>query len=138
MKRYANIYLNVFFYMSILFLILTLIVYRRSQIQLPFTRISYGIFLVSVFLSFTIWLFKLEKGNSLINAILGYFILIPGILIIRNVYGTNLFRFTSLIYIVFVVLGIIYGLAVWIVSKKYKKEVEDLNKLIHQKQDTEK
>lgn len=133
MKRYAKIYLNVFFYMSILFLILSLIIYRRSEVQLPFVRISYGIFVVSIFLSFTIWLFKLEKGNSLINVILGYFILIPAILVIRNVYGTNLFRFTSLIYIVCVVIGIIYGVVLWIVSKKYKKEVEDLNKLINQK-----
>lgn len=133
MKRYAKIYLNVFFYMSILFLILSLIIYRRSDIQLRFERISYGIFVVSIFLSFTIWLFKLEKGNSLINVILGYFILIPAILVIRNVYGTNLFRFTSLIYIVCVVIGIIYGIVLWIVSKKYKKEVEDLNKLINQK-----
>jgi hypothetical protein len=131
MKRYAKIYLNVFFYMSILFLLLSIIVNRRSDILLPFPRISYGIFVVSLFLSFTIWLFKLEKGNSLMNVILGYFILIPAILIIRNVYGTYLFRFSSLIYIVFIVIGIIYGLVLWIVSKKYKKEVDDLNKLIN-------
>jgi len=44
MKRYAKIYLNVFFYMSILFLLLSIIVNRRSDILLPFPRISYGIF----------------------------------------------------------------------------------------------
>lgn len=130
MKRYAKIYLNVFFYMSLLFLLLSIMVYRRSDVALPFIRISYGIFGVSIFLSLTIWLFKLEKGNSLINVILGYFILIPAIFLIRNVYGTYLFRFSSLIYIIFIIIGIIYGIVLYIVSKKYKKEVEDLNKLI--------
>ena len=130
MKRYISIYLKVFFFMSVLFLLLSLIVARRSGVTLPFVRISYGVFIVSVFVSLTLWLFKLEKGNSLLNVILGYFMLIPGILVIRNVYGLYLFRLSSLIYIIMMVIGIIYGIVLWIVSKKYKQQVDDLNKLI--------
>lgn len=130
MKKYMSIYLKVFFFMSILFLLLALIVVRRFDVTLPFARISYGIFVVSAFVSLTLWLFKLEKGNSILNVILGYFMLIPGILVIRNVYGNYLFRLSSLIYIIMIVIGIIYGIVLWIVSKKYKKQVDDLNKLI--------
>ncbi|BCR35428.1 DUF3021 family protein [Mariniplasma anaerobium] len=134
MKKYADIYLKSFFFMSLLFLILSIIVYRRTDLKMPFALVSYGIFIVSIFLSFSIWLFKLEEGNGLIHAIIGYLVLIPAILVIRNVYGTALFRFSSFIYIVFIFVGIIYGIVFYIVSKKYKKEVDQLNDMINHKE----
>jgi hypothetical protein len=134
MKKYADIYLKSFFFMSLLFLILSIIVTRRTDLRLPFALVSYGIFIVSLFLSFSIWLFKLEEGNKLIHSIIGYLVLVPAILIIRNVYGTALFRFSSFIYIVFIIVGIIYGVVYYIVSKKYKKEVDQLNEMINHKE----
>lgn len=130
MKKYIDIYLKSFFFMSLLFLFLSIIVSRRTNISPAFALVSYGIFIVSIFLSTSIWLFKREEGNSLIQAIIGYLILIPAILVIRNVYGTALFRFTYFIYIIFIIIGIIYGIVFAVVSKKYKKEVEQLNEMI--------
>lgn len=135
MKKYADIYLKSFFFMSLLFLILSVIVTRRTDLRLPFALVSYGIFIVSIFLSFSIWLFKLEEGNGLIHAVIGYLVLIPAILVIRNVYGTALFKFSSFIYIVFIIVGIIYGIVFYIVSNKYKKQVDELNEMINNKED---
>ncbi|MCD4826680.1 MAG: hypothetical protein K8Q99_02715 [Acholeplasmataceae bacterium] len=130
MKKYIDIYLKSFFFMSLLFLFLSIIVYQRTDVRPPFALVSYGIFIVSIFLSTSIWLFKLEEGNGLIHAIIGYLVLIPAILVIRNVYGTALFRFSYLIYIIFIFIGIIYGIVFAVVSKKYKNEVDKLNEMI--------
>lgn len=130
MKKYFDIYLKSFFFMSLLFLFLSIIAYKRTDVRPPFALVSYGIFIVTIFLSISIWLFKREEGNSLMQAIIGYLVLIPAILTIRNVYGTALFRFTYLIYIIFIIIGIIYGVVFAVVSKKYKNEVEQLNEMI--------
>ena len=130
MKKYANLYLKSFFFMSLLFLFLSIVVYRHSVLVIPYSTVSYSVFLVSIFLSLSLWWLKLEEGNGIIHAVIGYLVLIPAILIIRKTYGEPLFRFSSLIYIVFIVLGIIYGIVFFIVSKKYKKEVDQLNELL--------
>lgn len=131
MKDYGRIYLKVYLITHLVFLLLALIVLRRAQVTYAFIRLEIGAILVSVIVGFAVWLFRLEKGNSLINTILGYLIIIPSIFVLRNTFGQYLFRFTWLIYVVMVCVGIIYGIAVWVVSKKYKKEVKDLNELLN-------
>jgi len=130
MKDYGRIYLKVYLIMHLVFLLLALIVLRRAQVTYAFIRLEIGAILVSAIVGFAVWLFRLEKGNSLINTILGYLVIIPSIFVLRNTFGQYLFRFTWLIYVVMVCVGIIYGIAVWVVSKKYKKEVADLNQLL--------
>lgn len=131
MKDYGRIYLKVYLITHLVFLLLALIVLRRAQVTYAFIRLEIGAILVSAIVGFAVWLFRLEKGNSLINTILGYLIIIPSIFVLRNTFGQYLFRFTWLIYVVMVCVGIIYGIAVWVVSKKYKKEVKDLNELLN-------
>lgn len=131
MKDYGKIYLKVYLITHLVFLLLALIVLRRAQVTYAFIRLEIGAILVSAIVGFAVWLFRLEKGNSLINTILGYLIIIPSIFVLRNTFGQYLFRFTWLIYVVMVCVGIIYGIAVWVVSKKYKKEVKDLNELLN-------
>lgn len=131
MKDYGRIYLKVYLITHLIFLLLALIVLRRAQVTYAFIRLEIGAILVSAIVGFAVWLFRLEKGNSLINTILGYLIIIPSIFVLRNTFGQYLFRFTWLIYVVMVCVGIIYGIAVWVVSKKYKKEVKDLNELLN-------
>jgi hypothetical protein len=109
-------------------------VLRRTDYQYPFIRIQLGLLVISLIVTLAFWLFKLEKGHSVINTILGYIVLIPAIFLLRTVYGTYLFRFTWLVYIIVVVVGIIYGAAVYVVSKKYKKEVDELNDLLQKDQ----
>lgn len=131
MKDYGRIYLKVYLITHLVFLLLALVVLRRAQVTYAFIRLEIGAILVSAIVGFAVWLFRLEKGNSLINTILGYLIIIPSIFVLRNTFGQYLFRFTWLIYVVMVCVGIIYGIAVWVVSKKYKKEVKDLNELLN-------
>lgn len=134
MKDYGKIYLKVYIIIHLIFLLLALIVYRRAQVTYAFIRLEIGAIITSAIVGFAVWLFRLEKGNSLVNTILAYIVIIPSIFVLRNTFGQYLFRFTWLIYVVMVFVGIIYGLAVWVVSKKYKKEVDDLNKLLNKDQ----
>jgi multisubunit Na+/H+ antiporter MnhE subunit len=106
-------------------------VLRRTEYQYPFIRIQLGLLVISLIVTLAFWLFKLENKYSVLNTILGYIVLIPAIFLLRTVYGNYLFRFTWMIYIIVVVVGIIYGVAVYVVSKKYKKEVDELNELLH-------
>jgi hypothetical protein len=114
----------------ILFILLSLIVLRRAGITYPFLRLEIGAILVTFVISLAVFMFRLEKGSSLLNTILGYVILIPGIFILRSTFGNYLFRFTWLIYILMVFIGIIYGVAVYVVSKKYQKEAKEMNDLL--------
>ncbi|MBE0701298.1 MAG: hypothetical protein IH571_06395 [Acholeplasmataceae bacterium] len=135
MKRYATLYLKSFFAINIVFFLLAIIVYRRANISLPFIRLEFGVLIVSLFVASTLFIFKLEKGNSVLNVILGYIILIPAIFVIRSVFGQYLFRFTWLIYIIFVVVGVIYGIVVYVVSRRYQAEVDELNRLLDEKKE---
>jgi len=130
MKDYGKIYLKVYIIVHLIFLILAVMVYRRVQVTYPFARLEVGALIVSAIVGFAVWLFRLEKGNSILNTILGYVAIIPSIFVLRNVFGQYLFRFSWFIYVLMVIVGIIYGVAVLMVSKKYKKEVDDLNELL--------
>ena len=138
MKDYGKLYLKVFFIIGIVSLLLAFMVARRTDYTYPFIRVQVGVFVLSAFVTCAIGLFQLEKGISLINIILGYVVLIPAIFLLRLIYGRYLFRFSSLIYIIMVVVGIIYGCAVYVVAKKYKKEVDELNQLIEKNQEDHK
>jgi len=137
MKRFGKYYLVIFFIINLIMFLLALIVYRNQNVRLPFIRIEFGALLISTILASAVYVFKLEKGNSLINVVLGYLIIIPAIIIMRVIYGTYLFKSASLIYIIMVIVGIIYGIVVLIVSKKYKQEVDNLNKLLAEKEEKE-
>lgn len=130
MKEYTKIYLKVYLWVHILFILLSLIVLRRAGITYPFIRLEIGALLVTLVISLAVFMFRLEKGSSLLNTILGYVILIPGIFILRSTFGQYLFRFTWFIYFLMVFIGIIYGVAVYVVSKKYQKEAKEMNDLL--------
>jgi hypothetical protein len=130
MKVYGTIYLKVYLVMHLIFILLSLIVLRIADITYPFIRLEIGAILISGVVSLAIFMFRLEKGHTVINTVLGYLILIPSIFMLRNTFGQYLFRFTWLLYVLMVFIGIIYGTAVWIVSKKYQKEVKELNDLL--------
>ncbi|HAX02473.1 MAG: hypothetical protein A2Y45_04250 [Tenericutes bacterium GWC2_34_14] len=132
MKDYGRIYLKVYLVINIIAIFLSLIVLRVASYTYNYIRLAIGTLVISLIVSLAFWFFKREKGHSLINIILGYLIIIPAIFVLRNVFGQYLFRVSWLIYIVIAGVGMIYGIAVYVVSKKYKKEVADLNELLHQ------
>ena len=53
----------------------------------------------------------------------------------RYIFGTYVFKTVWLIYILIAVIGIIYGIALLVASKKYKSEVNELNRLLIDKDD---
>ncbi|MDP2426200.1 MAG: hypothetical protein Q8M70_07605 [bacterium] len=128
LKRYLKVYLGI----HLVFLLLAMLVYRRAQVVYPFVRLELGAILISLFVTLSIGMFRFEKGNGILNTIAGYLLLIPGIFILRETFGNYLFRFSWLIYLFMVGVGIIYGVSVFVVSRKYKKEVQDLNQLLEE------
>ena len=89
--------------------------------------------MISIFIAIAIRVFKSEKGNGIVNAILGYIIIFPTVIVVRIFYNSYLLRLTYLVYIFFIILGVIYGVALLVASKKYKSEVDELNRLLLKK-----
>jgi phosphotransferase system glucose/maltose/N-acetylglucosamine-specific IIC component len=137
MKKYISIFLKFLFFINIIYIILAAVVFRRLDIRLSFVRLEIGVLIISIILSFATYIMKLEKGNSVVNVILGYIIIIPSLFVIRNNFGTYLFRSAWLIYILMIVVGIIYGVVLYVLNKRYKEEVNHLNKLLDEKKKEE-
>ena len=135
MKKYFNIFVKTFFFTSIPLMILSLIVRRRLDYIMGYVRLTIGAILISVFIALAITVFKSEKGKGFVNAILGYIIIIPALFIVRNLFGTYLFTRVWIIYIVIAIVGVIYGIALLVASKKYKTEVDELNRLLLDKEE---
>ncbi|MGD9761182.1 MAG: hypothetical protein AB7U52_01940 [Candidatus Izemoplasmatales bacterium] len=137
MKKYSGIFLKFLFIINIIYIILATIVYRRLDIRLTFVRLEIGVLIISLILSLATYIMKLEKGNSIVNVILGYIIIVPSLYVVRNNFGIYLFRSVWLIYILMVVVGIIYGVVLYVLNKKYKDEVKHLNELLEEKKKQE-
>ena len=137
MKKYISIFFKFLFFINIIYIILATIVFRRLDIRLSFVKLEIGVLIISVILSLAIYIMKLEKGNSIVNVILGYIIIIPSLYVVRNNFGTYLFKSAWLIYILMIVVGIIYGVVLYVLNKKYKEEVDHLNKLLEEKKKEE-
>jgi hypothetical protein len=135
MKKYFNTFYKAFFFTTLPTIVLCTFIKRRFDITLAFTRISISVLLTAVFIALAIRVFKSEKGKGYINVILGYIIIIPTLFIIRATYGQYLFKFTYTIYIILAIIGVIYGIALFVASKKYKSEVNELNRLLLDKED---
>lgn len=137
MKKTFNIFVKTFFFTSLPLIVLSMYILRRTDYNIGYIRISIGAMLISIFISLAIRVFKSEKGKGYINAILGYIIIIPALFVLRNIFGNYLFTRVWGIYIIILIIGIIYGIALLIASKKYKTEVDELNRLLLKKEDSD-
>ena len=133
MKKYFNTFVKTFFYSSIPFIILSFMIMRRTNIDMLYVRVTITNIIWSLLLGFAITVFKSEKGNSVVNSILGYVLILPALLVFRRTFGDYLFSSVWVIYIIMAVIGIIYGIALLVASKRYKSEVEELNRLLLKK-----
>ncbi|XMB72443.1 hypothetical protein RJI07_00730 [Mycoplasmatota bacterium WC30] len=132
-NKYFKTFVKTFFFTTIPFILIVGIIIRRTEYNIPYIRATIGVILISIFISLAIRIFKSEKGIALINSILGYILIIPVLFILRNLFGNYLFRFSWYIYIVMAVIGVIYGIALLVSSRKYKSEVDELNRLLLKK-----
>lgn len=135
MKKYFNIFVKTFFFTNLPLMILSIIVQRRLDYTMGYVRLAVGAVLISIFIALAITVFRSERGKGYINAILGYIIIIPALFIIRNLFGTYLFTRVWIIYIIIAIVGVIYGIALIVASKKYKTEVNELNRLLLDKEE---
>lgn len=137
MKKFFNIYLKTFFITSLFMIILCGIIRQRTGYQIPYNLVTISTLLIVLFIALAVTVFKSDKGKGWVNAILGYIIILPALLVVRYVYGQYLFKFTYTIYIIMAGIGLIYGIALLVASKKYKSEVDELNRLLLDKQDND-
>ena len=130
MKKALSIWIKSFLYTLLAFTVISVIALRRLNIQLPYLRLIIGAVMISFFVALGILIFKNKKGNPLINTILGYLIMVPSVLIMRSVFGILIFRYSFVIYLFIALVGVIYTVAVMVVSKRYQQETQELNKLL--------
>jgi flagellar biosynthesis component FlhA len=136
MRKTLSIWTRSFLSTLLAFTVISVLVLRRLNIQLPYLRLIIGAVMISFFVALGILIFKSKKGNPLINTILGYLTMVPSVLIMRSVFGILIFRYSFVIYLFIVLVGVIYAIAVMVVSKRYKNEAQELNKLLDKPETT--
>ena len=134
MKKALFIWINTFLITLMVFTLISLGTLRHLNIQLPFLKLVIGAFFISFFIALGIFIFKNKKGHPLLNTVLGYLLMVPSIFIMRTLFCILIFRYSFIIYLFIVLVAVIYTLAVMVVSKRYKKEVEELNRLLDKPQ----
>lgn len=137
MKNYLRRYASSFLILTIINVILAMYVVRRYDMNLPYLAFTISTFINSAFVALARSVFKSEKGNAVVNSILAYVLIIPVLYIIREVYGSVLFRLSYTIYIVLAIILIIYGIGLLVAKKRYKSEVDELNRLLLDKDNSE-
>ena len=130
MKQYSRYLYKTLLITNIIYVLLSWIIVSRRNITLPFLRLELGAILISLIIGLAYYIFKSEKGNSIINVILAYVLVLPSLLVFRANFGQILFRSAAFIYIIFVIVGVIYSIALYVASKKYQSETNDLNSLL--------
>lgn len=135
MKKYFNIYAKTFLFTNLVLLVLAVAVVRNTNYNVMYIRVIIASIIISIFIALGVFVFKLDKGNSIVNTVIGYILILPALIVVRNTFGNYLFSRVWYIYIIFAIIGIIYGIALMVANKKYKKEVSELNRLLLKKQE---
>lgn len=133
MKNVFNRWAYSFVITNIIFIVVTFFVLRRLNINMPYLKMSIASLFVAFFVSLSITLFKMKKGNQIVNIILSVIALLPIIFILRRAFGVIVFRYSFIIYILASVFLLGYGIAVFVIAKKSKATEEQLNKLLMEK-----
>jgi len=92
------------------------------------------VFLITLFITLSIFLFKMKKGNEILKAGLGLLALMPIPLLLRHLYGLVIFRFSFVLYVLFAACAVTYTITVFLIAKKAKKEEKELNVLLNKDQ----
>lgn len=133
MKRFFAVFVKTFFFLETGFLLLAgWMVWRLNQ-QPGFLAAVFGGMLMSALIASAVLLFQRKKGRPVGNAVGGFLIVLPSVLVLRRVFGIAVFRFGFVIYLFAVLCAVIYGIAVLLVYRKVRKESADLNVLLAEK-----
>ncbi len=126
LKRYAAAYTLI----NIVFLVVCFAVQRRLNIDISFLRVSAGALVISLFVTLSVTLFKMNKGNEIIKIALGLFALAPVVVITRRIFGVMVFRYSYIVYLFAILCALIYSIAVVTVAHRAKREAKELNSLL--------
>jgi len=133
MKDFIRRWAYAYSIVNIVFLIVSFVILRRLNIDVPFLRLSLGAIAISLFIASSVSVFK-SNINGIMRTVLGFLLILPIVFITRKVFGVLVFRVSVAVFIFALICSIIYALAVFTVSKKYKKEEVALNELLRKRQ----
>ncbi|MBU1093855.1 MAG: hypothetical protein KKH01_05285 [Firmicutes bacterium] len=137
MKTYFKLYAYIYAIVSLVVFILALGILRvYPDFSLSIRSLFWGSIIISLLLALSIRVFKKTWGNGVVNVILGYLIILPAIYVIKQMYGTVLFRRTFVIYLLGLIYAIIYSFVILYASYRNKKEESKLNELIKDQGET--
>jgi hypothetical protein len=135
MKEFLKRFCVSFVVVNIVFLFVALFVVHRFGIELGFIRLSIGTFTVTLFVAFSMMLFKAHIINGLVSTVLGFLAVLPVVFIMRRIFGVFIFKFSFMIYVLSILIAVIYGIAIVILSKKYQNDDRYLNELLSKNED---
>lgn len=133
MKRFFSVFIKTFFFIQAAFLLVALWMIWRLNQQPGFLAAVLGGIVMSALIASAVLLFRRKKGKPAWNAVSGFLLVLPSILVLRRVFGIAVFRFGFVVYLFAVLCGAIYGIAVLLVYRKVRKESADLNVLLEEK-----
>lgn len=122
---------------NIILVIVTYIVVRRFGVDIAFYKVSIGALAMAFFVALSITLFRLRKWHPALKISLGFLSLAPIIFLARYMFGTTIFRYSFTIYIFAAICTVIYGLAVITVATRSKRQENELNALLKNKEESQ-
>ncbi|MBU1141509.1 MAG: hypothetical protein KKG64_03195 [Firmicutes bacterium] len=138
MKQYLKLYAYVYAIISVAVFLLAIVIYQNYNVTLSIRSLFWGSIFISLLFALSLTVFKKTWGNGVLNVILGYLIIMPITLLLRNMYGDFLFRRTFVIYLLGLIYAAIYSLVILYASVKNKKIESKLNELLNeQKEETD-
>ncbi|MFH0767116.1 MAG: hypothetical protein V1920_03375 [Bacillota bacterium] len=138
MKQYLKLYAYVYAIISYEVFLLAIVIYQNYNVTLSIRSLFWGSIFISLLFALSLTVFKKTWGNGVLNVILGYLIIMPITLLLRNMYGDFLFRRTFVIYLLGLIYAAIYSLVILYASVKNKKIESKLNELLNeQKEETD-
>jgi len=117
---------------SLALLFLNVWIANHLDISFRYQVVIVYVFLITLFITLSIFLFKMKKGNEILKAGLGLLALMPIPLLLRHLYGLVIFRFSFVLFVLFAACAVTYTITVLLIAKKAKKEEKELNVLLNQ------
>ncbi len=108
---------------------------RRFDAVIPLRSVFLGSVLISLLIALSITVFKQTWGNGALNIIVGYLIIFPVPILIRQMFGVFLFRTTLALYVFGLIYTVVYSFVVLYASLSNRKTKEALNALLKDKKE---
>jgi ABC-type transport system involved in cytochrome c biogenesis permease component len=133
MKKFLTKWAIAYAIVNILFIVGAAVINNRLGLDIPYLRLTIGAAIISLLGAFSATIYKVDKLNDILRAILAFLISLPSVFILGRVFSKTIFRYSFIVYLLALVCAIIYAVAVMVVTKKFKNEEKALNELLRLK-----